>query len=130
MVNIASRYWNEIAQRAKKLSTPWGRDYFHLDNMEIAEAMDKEVARLEKQGLDSKVVSGFLLVAPLVAEADAIREYARKNPVIRRILPEVTSLEEAVILASKEYRLTPQQQRDLLALLQSDQMVQGTKMIR
>lgn len=122
MLNIPAPWWNEIAKE-NKLKTPWGRKYFPMGRDELTEAMDAEANRLEKQGVSSPVISAFLTFAPMIAEPKAIREYAKKNPAIRNALPEVNSYQEAVIIASKEYRLTPAQQKELLNLLQTETMV-------
>ena len=75
---------------------------------------------MEKQGLhDPAVHRAFLLVAPLLAENEAISAYLQEadRPDLRSALPEVTSINEAVILATMEYRLSPSQQALLTRLL-------------
>ncbi|MBP2641197.1 MAG: hypothetical protein H6Q66_2148 [Firmicutes bacterium] len=126
MLNIAAVIWNRIAIEEPML-TPWGKRTFSLDNMELAEEMDRKAKELEQRVENRRVVSGFLLVAPLVAEEKAIRKYAEEHPSIRMLLPEVTSLEEAAILATQEYRLTEDQQKDLLTLLKTDKDLQPEK---
>lgn len=125
MLNVPAPWWNEIAKE-NKLKTPWGKKYFSMDRDELIKAMDVEAIRLEKQGVSSPVISAFLLFAPMIAEPKAIRAYAKKNPAIRNALLEVNSYQEAVIIASKEYRLTLEQQKELLNLLQTETMVKAS----
>ena len=61
----------------------------------------------------------FRLVAPLLQETQAISDYIllTQRLDLRSALPEVNSVNEAVMLASTEYRLTPSQQKKLTQLL-------------
>lgn len=110
--------WNEIAQ-SQPLSQPWAT-LFRLTPEQLPAQMDKLVDQpAESMGADNKTVLSFRLVAPLLQENEAISQYLleAQRPNLRASLPELTSVNEAVILASKEYRLNPSQQAKLSLLL-------------
>ena len=110
--------WNEIA-KAQPLSQPWAT-LFRLKPEELGQALDKLVDRpIEAQGADNSTVLAYRLVAPLLLENEAISAYLLEvqQPSLRASLPELTSVNQAVMLASAEYRLTPSQQTKLQQLL-------------
>lgn len=84
----------------------------------LDELVDKP---LEKMGADNRVILAYRLVAPLLMENEAISAYLEETqqPTLRASLPEVISVNEAVILASMEYPLTQSQQKQLTQLLAS-----------
>jgi hypothetical protein len=88
---------------------------------ELPAGLDKLVDQpIEAQGADNRTVLAYRLVAPLLLENVAISDYlGMTNQLnLRASMPELTSVNEAVILASKEYRLTASQQAKLTQLLQ------------
>jgi hypothetical protein len=111
--------WNEIAQ-SQALSQPWAT-LFRMTPEELPAGLDKLVDQpIEAQGADNRTVLAYRLVAPLLLENVAISDYlGMTNQLnLRASMPELTSVNEAVILASKEYRLTASQQAKLTQLLQ------------
>lgn len=74
----------------------------------------------EDQGANNSTVLAYRLVAPLLQETVAISEYLEETERmdLRAALPEVNSVNEAVILASQEYRLSPSEQTKLRLLLE------------
>lgn len=111
--------WNEIAQ-SQALSQPWAT-LFRMTPQELPAGLDKLVDQpIEAQGADNRTVLAYRLVAPLLLENVAISDYlGMTNQLsLRASMPELTSVNEAVILASKEYRLTASQQAKLTQLLQ------------
>jgi hypothetical protein len=74
---------------------------------------------LEQMGADNRVILAYRLVAPLLIENEAISAYLEESqqPTLRASLPEINSVNEAVMLASMEYEMTPSQQRKLTQLL-------------
>jgi hypothetical protein len=93
-----------------------------MTQQELPAGLEKLVdAPLEAQGADNKTVLAYRLVAPLLQENEAISEYLLlvNSPSLRASLPELTSVNQAVILASQEYRLNPSQQAKLTQLLTS-----------
>lgn len=63
------------------------------------------------------VAAAYLLVMPLLWENEAITAYKAKHPAEADALPEVTAVDEAVMLATREFPLDVSQQRRLASLL-------------
>ena len=119
MYQAPMQAWNEIAQ-SQALSQPWAT-LFRMTPEELPAGLDKLVDQpIEAQGADNRTVLAYRLVAPLLLENVAISGYlGMTNQLsLRASMPELTSVNEAVILASKEYRLTASQQAKLTQLLQ------------
>lgn len=120
MHQVPMRVWNEIAM-SQPLSQPWVR-LFRATPEQFPAMLDELVDKpLEQQGADNRVILAYRLVAPLLMENEAISAYLEETqqPTLRASLPEVTSVNEAVILASMEYPLTQSQQQKLTQLLAS-----------
>ena len=110
--------WQEIA-RTQKISRPLWRRLMESDNPQPM--LDQVESDLEKAGANARMIRAFLLVAPLLDESEAISRYveATGRTDLRNSLPEINSLNEAVILAAQEYRLIPSQTMQLKKLLQT-----------
>ena len=118
MYQVPMRVWNEIAM-SQPLSQPWVR-LFRATPEEFPAMLDELVDKpLEKMGADDRVILAYRLVAPLLIENEAISAYLEESqqPTLRASLPEINSVNEAVMLASMEYEMTPSQQRKLTQLL-------------
>ena len=118
MYQVPMRVWNEIAM-SQPLSQPWVR-LFRATPEEFPAMLDELVDKpLEKMGVDDRVILAYRLVAPLLIENEAISAYLEESqqPTLRASLPEINSVNEAVMLASMEYEMTPSQQRELTQLL-------------
>lgn len=118
MHQVPMRVWNEIAM-SQPLSEPWFQ-LFHATPETFPALLDKLVDKpLEKAGADNRVILAYRLVAPLLIENEAISAYLEESqqPTLRASLPEINSVNEAVMLASMEYEMTPSQQRKLTQLL-------------
>lgn len=113
--------WNEIAQTQQLVSPRWRR-MMSLAPEAMASAIKDLEAQLEQKGADPRSIRAYLLTAPLLAENEAISRYVEEkgNPGLRASLPELTSINEALLLASHEYRLSPSQQARLRKLLLAD----------
>lgn len=110
--------WNEIA-KSQPLSQPWAT-LFRLEPDQLPAKLAEMVDRpAEEAGADNETVLAFRLVAPLLVETEAISSYLEetRQSILRASLPEINSVNEAVMLASMEYRLTPSQQKMLTKLL-------------
>lgn len=118
MVNSA--IWNEIA-KTQKLKTSWARKTFNLDQEEMIENHSKECKILRNRDFDPDVILSFLEVKPLLLENVAISNYVmmKGDPDLRQALPEVCTVNEAVVLGTMENRLNPSQQEQLKELLDS-----------
>ena len=119
MLQCPARIWNEVAE-TQEVETPLWARMMALDQQEMAEADDAEWKRLKAEGTSSKVAQSFLLVAPLLMENKAISRFIEQvgRPDLRSSLPELTSISEAVALATGEHQLNPLQQSQLKSLLQ------------
>lgn len=119
MYHVPMQVWNQIA-KSQPLSQPWAT-LFRLTPEEMPAKLEELVDKpAEKAGADNRVVMAYRLVAPLLVENEAISAYLEETQqsMLRMSLPEVTSVNEAVTLASMEYEMTPFQQRKLTQLLQ------------
>jgi len=76
---------------------------------------------LKARGYDPTVIPSYLDLKPLLLENVAISEYIimKQDPDLRQALPEVCKINEAVMLATMEYRLNLSQQEQLHGLLGS-----------
>ena len=118
MYQVPLPVWNEIAQ-SQPLSQPWA-ELFRCETLEqLTAALAKMEKDLENRGVDAKTIRGYLLMAPLLVENEAISTYIEEmgRYDLRSAMPEICSVNEAVILASQEYRLNPSQQARLSKLL-------------
>ncbi len=118
MHQVPTDVWNEIA-RSQPLSEPWAT-LFRMSPEEMPAGIEKMMdAPAEKAGADNRTVLAYRLTAPLLVENEAISAYLEETQQssLRMSLPELTSVSEALILASTEYRLTQSQQAKLRSLL-------------
>lgn len=110
--------WNEIAM-SQPLSQPWAT-LFRATPETLPSLMTKLVDKpLTDGGADSRVLLAYRLTAPLLVESEAISAYLIESDKqeLRSSMPELTSVSEAVTLASMEFRLSPSQQAKLQTLL-------------
>lgn len=119
LTSIAAPIWNEIA-RTQELKTDWARMTFALKPDAMAEMENREYEALLKRKISQPVASAYLDMKPLLMERKAISRHLLKHPELSRALPEVTSINEAVILASSDRPLSRQEQKRLTVLLQEE----------
>lgn len=118
MYQAPTAIWNEIAETQPVKHQPWKR-LFPLSSDRLLTELETIEKQLEREGADARVIRGYLLTAPLLMETVAISRYLAESESInlRSSLPELTSIREAVDLATQEFRLNRPQQvklRDLL----------------
>lgn len=118
MYQVAAPIWNQIAATQKLRSSEWA-PLLRMNEQEQSQALDKLTKELEKQGLDSQVILSYLTTAPLLYETKAISRWIqqRGDNSFRTCLPELTTVSEAIRLATMEYNLTKAQATQLTALL-------------
>lgn len=121
LTSVAAPIWNQIAKEGN-LRTEWARKAFALDPDKMASLEDAEYKALLAKGVPQPVAMGYLDLKPLLLENVAISRHIQKTQQtsLRTALPEVTTLNEAIMLASMERPLNPSQQMQLRQLLQSD----------
>lgn len=117
MQQIATRVWNEIGETVP-LKTDWAKQMFPLPPDEMEKALAREEKALSRKDRPM-VVSAYLMVMPLLWEREAIAQFKVEHPEMLDALPDVESVQEAVILASQEFPLDERQQKRLAKLLQA-----------
>lgn len=118
MHQVPTAVWNEIA-KSQPLSEPWAT-LFRMTPEQLTKGVEEKMdAPAEAAGADNRTVLAYRLTAPLLVENEAISAYLEETQQssLRTSLPELTSVSEAVMLASMEYRLTRSQQAKLKELL-------------
>ena len=119
MHQVPTPIWNEIAETQSLQHPVWAK-LFAMKDEAMTQALNRIEDDLSLRGVDNRTILAWRLTAPLLQENVAISRYVMeaRRPELRSILPELTTVNEAVILASNEYRLTPSQQSRLAKLLQ------------
>lgn len=120
MYSIPARILNQVAE-TQELRLSWVRNMFKMDQAKLYEAIDAQAVQLEAQGIASRVVSGFQLIAGLLAENEAITAYinATDQHGLRSCMPEITTVEEAVFIADQEYQLDDNHKVELADMLRA-----------
>lgn len=114
MHQLPARVWNEIA-RTQKLKTSWAKKMFPLQPDAMDSALADEEERVAKQELngDYQAAAAYLKIMPLLWERMAVQDFLKDNPSQMGSLVDVTTAEEAVILAGRDFTLTGLQKRKL-----------------
>ena len=118
LTSVATAVWNQIAEM-QQLKTAWAKKAFALNPEEMQQAEDKEYKALAR-AVGHDVAASYQDVKPLLLENEAISRFTQAQPMYREALPEVTSIAEALILASMERPLSQTQQKLLKMLLAAD----------
>ena len=115
MYQVPAAVWNSIAE-TQSLATPWAKWIFPLPADDQEAATVSEELRLTPKAGSATLAMCYLMVAPLLWERRAIRKWKAENGE-NPGLPSIETVQEAVIVASKDHRLTADQQRTLSAML-------------
>ena len=118
LTSVATAVWNQVAE-TQKLKTAWAKKAFALNSEEMQQAEDKEYKALAR-AVGHDVAASYQDVKPLLLENEAISRFTQAQPMYREALPEVTSIAEALTLASMERPLSQTQQKLLKMLLAAD----------
>lgn len=120
MHQVPTPIWNEIAA-TQKLRHPEMAELFKAEGVAFLGKVDAMEKRIDLQAKDSRVTRAYTLVAPLLFETAAISRFVetQKAPSLRAGLPELTTISEAVDLATQEFQLKAGQQASLRALLRA-----------
>lgn len=128
MHQVAASVWNQIGATVP-LVTGWAQQMFPLPAEDLETALNNEESRIAEEAAamepkseqpDRLTAAAYLTVAPLLWENEAISRFKTDHPEMERALPTVTSVEEAVNLASEEYVLDSTRRQKLGALLQEE----------
>ena len=124
MYQAPTSIWNEIAETQKVLMPLWQRLFKATD---LPSALEPLEVKLEAAGADARVTRAYLLTAPLLDENLAVSRYIETTgrDSLRSSMPELTTVNEATILASREFSLNPSQQATLQKLLSDRAMRQS-----
>lgn len=117
-MHVPTSVWNAIAE-SQPLGQPWAT-LFRATPETLPGLLEKLVDKpLTAKGADNRVLLAYRLTAPLLTENEAISAYLIESnrQELRSSMPELTSVSEAVTLASREFRLLPSQQTKLRTLL-------------
>ncbi len=119
MYQLPTPIWNEIA-KSQPLSRRW-HDLFRMDFEELTVALGKIGTALERQLIGPTAIRAYLLTAPLLVENEAVSSFIVETGrmELRNSLPELCSVNEAVMLATAEFRLTSSEQAQLSTLLKT-----------
>lgn len=111
MYQVPAEVWNAIAD-SQPLKTPWARKLFKLNQPAM-------LAELDAQGVDPSVVVAYQTMAPLLAENRAITAYIKQtgDSSLMSALPEILSVDEALLYAVPEWSLNREQLEALRVLL-------------
>ena len=118
LTSVATAVWNHIAE-TQQIKTAWAQKAFALNPEEMQQAEDKEYKALAR-AVGHDVAASYQDVKPLLLENEAISRFTQAQPMYREALPEVTSIAEALTLASMERPLSQTQQKLLKMLLAAD----------
>jgi hypothetical protein len=123
MYQAATEVWNAIAA-SQPISPEWA-PLFRANPTEQSTRLSVLTSQLDKRGLSPRAIRGFLLVAPLLSENEAISAYLEEagRLDLRAALPELTSINEALIHATMEFRLTPSDQEQLRQALRQHKAI-------
>lgn len=118
MQQVPASVWNQIAQ-TQPLRNPSMQQLFPMSQQQLDDALSAQALTLESHGLTDSVINAYQLMAPLLAENQAISAYINQtgHSDLRAALPEVLNAPEAVAIASQENPLSASEQSELLNLL-------------
>jgi hypothetical protein len=118
MYQAPTSLWNQV-WKTVPLKTEWGKVMFNLDDEELLKTLEEQSEKMVKAGHSNKVALAYQTMLPLCLESEALAAFIAKTeqPELLSVLPEVTTLAEAVNLGAKEYDLRPEDVRDLYDLL-------------
>ena len=116
MHSIAAPILNKIAA-TQTLQTAFAKRVFPLDVEAKEAALEAEEAKLHKAGVPLAMGAVLLTVGPLLWENRALMKFVAQNPKFQETIPDVATSQEAVMLATREFRLTTFQQQQLAKLL-------------
>ena len=118
MYQVAAPILNRIAQTVP-MQTSWGRALFSMTQEALTAELAAQGEALELAGVADRVALAYQEVGPLLAEHQAISRFiaTTENSALRASLPEVTTVAEAVTLATQEFDLTPEEASGLAGLL-------------
>lgn len=118
MYQVPTAIWNQIAE-TQPLVTDWAKLVFPLPEEDQEALVTGEELRLATETGSAILATAYLTVMPLLWERKAIRLYQEEFG-LNQGLPSIETVQEAVIVASKDRPLTVSQQRTLSDMLSKE----------
>jgi len=123
MTYIDTEYWNAISKMSNVKYYIFYR-IFSLNDDVFIKFIDRAYELLIENGYSHKAASSFIDVSPLLFENKAISKslhnFEHKYFELRNTLPEILSVNEAMILMTQEKMLNDLQKDELFKMLQDD----------
>lgn len=118
MYQAPQAVWNEIA-RDQTLKSPRNQKLFQMNPNDRDRELAEEVQQLVSTGIDKTVAAAYQKVIPLLQENQAISRYILKHERtdLRAALPEVLTVDEAVMLMQQDFLLDAPKTRQLKSLI-------------
>ena len=118
MYQVPQAVWKEIGQD-QKMKSPRNQKLFQMNPDDRDRALAEEVQQLVSTGIDKTVAAAYQKVLPLLQENQAISRYILKHDRtdLRAALPEVLSVDEAVMLMQQDFLLDARKTSQLKSLL-------------
>ena len=116
MFQLPERMRRELATLVKD---PQIKALLMLPEQELQQALDAMAQKLRTRGLEWPVIAAYQALAPLLWENVAVLAYRAQTGAsgTAAALPDLGTVDEALNVALVDYRLNPQQQRQLRKLL-------------
>lgn len=115
MFQAPATIWNAVAE-AGPLATDWAEQMFPLPQEMLDRALAAEVERLREETGSDLLPAAYLTVMPLLWEREAIARLTDKVGPIPS-LPPVETVDDAMMVATGDFPLTPDEKATLRAML-------------
>jgi hypothetical protein len=115
MFQAPATIWQAIAE-AGPLRTTWAMDLFPMPQDLLDEELEAEEQRLTEQLGSPLAAHAYLIVAPMLWEALAIRNWQEQAGQSPAVFP-LETVEDALLVANGDYPLSQAEQQALRALL-------------
>jgi len=116
MHQVAAEHWNQLAE-SQTLATGWAQEIFPLPGEMMDKALDRESTKLHAKVKDWTLVAAVIKVGPLLWEHAAISKFLQTQPNLGSAMPPLETINEAVEMASQDFRLSSIQRKKLAQLL-------------
>jgi hypothetical protein len=116
LYQMPAAIWNRIAEE-QALETPKANRLFPLSQAELDRDIQNREAELSAQGMTPSVIAAYLATWPLFWENAALQAFKVNHPIYAPGLPDVTSLDDAMLIARSDRPLDEKEQAQLRRLL-------------
>jgi hypothetical protein len=116
MYQMPAAIWNRIAAE-QALETPMANRVFPMDQAELDHWIQDRETELMAQGIYPSVVSAYLTLTPLLWENAALQAFKMDHPIYSPALPDVGSMDDAILIARADRPLNEEELAQLRRLL-------------